>query len=192
MKSDKTIDMEGVDGGGHRSRFARKSQTKTVNNDETYFGQFKKIDWLIAMLVIGIAAGVCLVSFGLYRKFTSTYSGMTIRSEAQVQADVNAAYDKYEKLEQDREDEYQRSALSEHYYEIQREMDEVDESRADLEEELFKVKSGFYDKFRDEERRESLPYIISGIVLILVVSATYYAKRFRHGKARILTKVQEK
>jgi len=119
------------------------------------------------VLGVGFIAGAILIGFGIYNNATSDYSVMAIRSEDDLKNDVDNKIEEIKKLREERDAEYNTSALSDKYYEISRGITTAEGELSDLEAELYNVQNGVYNSLRERTISSSVPLIVTGIALIV-------------------------
>jgi cytochrome c biogenesis factor len=146
----------------------------------------------VIVIVIGLIVGTFLISLGILNSVNSRYDELNVKTEEELRADVEEKTRKYEDLREKRQEEYDRSALSDEYDRLSREMSMAEGALYDAEAELFRVQSGSYDSLKAEKYISSMPLIISGF--IVVVLALGIAMKINASKKKnvILTITEEK
>lgn len=139
------------------------------------------------VLSVGFIAGAILVGFGIYRNATSDYSVMAVRSEADLKHDVDNKIEDVKKLRNDRDAEYNTSALSDKYYELSREITTAEGELSDLEAELYNVQNGVYDKLKGRTISDSVPLIVLGVTLVVFGGGIYVYLNNRKNQNKILS-----
>lgn len=141
----------------------------------------------VVALSISIILGAVLIGFGIYNSATSDYTALAIKSEDDLSNDVNSKIEEVKKLREDRDTEYNTSALSDKYYEISRNITTAEGELSDLEAELYNVQNGVYDSLKNRRTTDSVPLIIFGVTLIIFGAGLYTYLTNRDKRNKILT-----
>ena len=141
----------------------------------------------VVVLATGLIAGALLIGFGIYNNTTSDYTVMAVQSEDDLKNDVNNKIEEIKKLREEREEEYNNSALSDKYYEISRKITTAEGQLSDLEAELYNVQNGVYDGLRGRTISNSAPLIIIGVTLMVFGSGIYTYLNNRKKQNKILS-----
>ena len=141
----------------------------------------------VVVLLVGFIAGVALIGFGIYNNFTSDYTALAVRSEADLKKDVDNKIEEVKRLREERDEEYNNSALSDKYYEISRHITSAEGALSDLEAELYNVQNGVYDGLKGRTIANSAPLIIAGITLMIFGGGLYVYIGNRKKQNKILT-----
>jgi len=129
------------------------------------------------VLVLSIAGGIFLIQNGTSKVKESDYSKIGLGTADELESQVNA---KIEEIEKVRTERSEVDAESEKYSELSEKIVALETERSDLEANYFNVKSGKYDNLKDDGEASALPYIVGGIIMIVVgaVIATVLLKVF--------------
>lgn len=121
----------------------------------------------ILSLVLGFVMGGALIGIGVYNNINSSYNSFEVRSEEDLKKDIETKNEELSKLYQERDEEYETSALSDEYEAIARKISATEDEVYELEAELYDVKSGFYDGLKTKQYLDSIPLIVLGAVVIV-------------------------
>ena len=116
---------------------------------------------------------------------------MNIKSEEEAKVDRDEKMKVYNNLIEKRQEEYNRSALSDEYNKLSREIAVAEGELLDAEAEYQNVVSGFYDSTKNEKFLNSIPLIVLG-ALVIVVSLGIAMKKNTPKSGKILTISEEK
>ena len=121
----------------------------------------------VLSLVLGFVMGGALIGFRIYNNINSGYNSFDVRSEEDLKSDVNSREEELSKLRNERDEEYDISALSEKYETLSRQISSKESEVYDLEAELYKVQSGYYDELLAKQYLDSVPLIVFGVLVII-------------------------
>jgi len=121
----------------------------------------------ILSLILGFLMGGALIGIGIYNNINAGYNAFTVRTEEEVKADIDAKYKELSEITDKRDEAYDKNALSDEYAEYSRKLSTVENETYELEAELYKIQSGFYDKLLAEQYMGSVPFIAFGVIVIV-------------------------
>ena len=146
----------------------------------------------LVVLFVGVILGLAAIVFGVYRNFNSEYDKFEVRTEEEQQKIVDEQYEKVKNLRNERNDEYETSALSDKYIELSRDLSAAEGTLADEEAELYNIQSGFYNNLKNEKIWGSVPLIVIGAAVIVFAVGLYMKLDTSKKKNVILTVSEEK
>ena len=141
----------------------------------------------VVVLATSAVIGAAMIGLGVYNNATSDYNALAIKSEESLSEDVSNKTEEVNNLKSEREEEYNISALSDKYYELSRKISLAEDELLDLEAELYNVQSGAYDGLKARSVTNSLPFIISGVVLVVFGAGLYAYLNNREKRNKILS-----
>ena len=141
------------------------------------------------VIVLGIIIGGILICFGIFNNLNSTYNRMGIKSEGEVKEVVKEKTKRLEELREQRQKEYENSALSEKFEQLSREITTVEGELLDAEAELYNIQSGLYNSTKNDKFFGSVPFMILGVVVI--VFALGLAMKIDSSKKGVILSISE-
>lgn len=132
------------------------------------------------IVICGVLLGVLMISFGVYYNINSEYSKLNLPTPEKIQSEINVAYQDIDNLRKEMLDEYDKNGQTDSYMDMSRKIQEKEVERANLEERLLKINNHEYDEVKNETIGRSLPFFISGIVVILaslIISGVLFSIR---------------
>ena len=146
----------------------------------------------ILVIVLGVILGGALIGLGIYNNLNSDYDAMNIKSEEELVSERDEKLSAYEELREKRQEEYNKSALSEDYEKMTRELSAAEDELLDIEAELYNVQSGKYEGTKKEKYLNSVPLIAFGAVVIIFALGLAMKMSTSSKKNVILTITEEK
>ena len=119
------------------------------------------------IMICGVLLGVLMISFGVYYNINSEYSKLNLPTPEKIQSEINVAYQDINNLRKEMLDEYDKNGQTASYVDMSRKIQEKEAERANLEERLLKMNNHEYDGIKNETISRSLPFFVSGVVIIL-------------------------
>ena len=145
----------------------------------------------LLIIILGIVFGGALMGVGIFNHFNSDYDAMNIMSEEEAKTNRDDKMKIYNELIEKRQEEYNKSALSDEYNKLSREISVAEGELLDAEAEYQNVTSGFYDSTKNEKFINSIPLIVLG-ALVIVISLGIAMKKNTSNSGKILTVSEEK
>ena len=146
----------------------------------------------ILSLVLGFVLGGALIGFGIYNNINSNYNSFEIRSEEDLKNERNEKDNELNELLKKQEEEYNTSALSDDYAKISRQVSTKENEILELDAELYKVQSGYYDDLLAKQYLGSVPLIALGAVVIVIGMGMAMKLSTKSKKNVILSVTEEK
>ncbi len=146
----------------------------------------------LLIVVLGIIFGGALIGVGIHNHFNNDYDAMHIKTEEEAKAYRDEKMKVYNNLVEKRQEEYNKSALSEEYNNLSREVSTAEGELLDAEAEYQNVTSGFYESTKKEKFFNSVPLVILGAVVIVFSLGLAMKKNTSKKKNVILTVSEEK
>ena len=145
------------------------------------------------VLALGFILGAVLIGFGIYNNVNSNYNAFEIMTEEDADKLVEDKMNEAKKIRDQRDAEYEVSAYSEKYAELNRQLTIAEGELSDAEAELYNIKSGAYNGLKADKIWSSVPLIILGAVSIVVgIGLFFVINNPPKKKNRILTVTEEK
>ena len=119
------------------------------------------------IMICGMLLGVLLIAFGVHYNINSEYSKLNLPTPEKIQSEINVAYQDINNLRKEMLDEYDKNGQTASYMDMSRKIQEKEAERANLEERLLKMNNHEYDGIKNETISRSLPFFVSGVVIIL-------------------------
>ena len=146
----------------------------------------------ILSLVLGFILGGALIGLGVYNNINSTYNSFEVRSEEDLKKEIDAKEAELTKLYEERDKEYETSALSDEYENISRKISAKENETTELYADLNDVKNGFYDNLKAQQYLSSVPLIVLGVVVIVFGMGLSMKLSTKSKKNVILSVTEEK
>lgn len=141
-----------------------KLDQKFLKGERTRFKKKKLVAWAMILMVL---VGAGLVVVGVVKNTTSSLSKIVIRDEKDLEKEIKSLEAEVDNLRKLRIEEYNSSAMSEKYHQIGRELVEKEGRQLNLSEELWRVRTGFYNRIKQELAAITLPWVMAGVFLIV-------------------------
>ncbi len=152
----------------------------------------KGIKLPVLIIVIGTIIGGILIVLGIYNNINSNYDAMKIKTEDEMKEIVLEKRKAYETILEKRQSEYEKSAYSDEYEKLSRDLATVEGEWLDAEAELYNVQSGKYENTRKEKFLTSVPLIVFGAVVIVVALGLAMRTSAKSKRNSVLTVIEEK
>lgn len=146
----------------------------------------------IISLVLGLVLGGALIGFGIYNNINSNINHFEVRSEEDLKNDIKRKNEELVEITAKRDEEYDKSALSDEYASLSRQMSSKENEIYDLEHELSDVQQGVYENMKSQQFLGSVPMIVIGAAVIIL--GIGFAMRFSNNSKKnvILSVTEEK
>ena len=145
----------------------------------------------IIITLIGFLIGGALIGFGVYNNLTAPYNNLHIKSVDEMKQEVTVKNKKLDELRTSLRAEYDKSALSEEYEKLAREVSGAESELLDAEAELFNVQNGKYDAAKNNKIMGSVPLIILGAIVIVGTLSFLMYRNTRKKQNKILTIISD-
>ncbi len=146
----------------------------------------------ILSLVLGFVLGGALIGFGIYNNINSNYNSFEIRSEEDLKNERNTKDNELNELLKKQDEEYNTSALSDEYAKISRQVSAKENEIYELDAELYRVQSGYYDDLLAKQYLGSVPLIALGAIVIVLGMGMTMKLSTKSKKNVILSVTEEK
>jgi hypothetical protein len=164
---------------------------KKVSNNKSNKNVRHRDSFSLIVLALSFVLGAVLIGFGIYNNINSAYNQSEIMTEDEAKAQVREKIDKVNELRDKRDEEYDKSAYSEEYANLSRQITIAEGDLNDTEAELYNITSGFYDGMKADKIWSSVPLIVAGAALIVVGIGLYMRMNSSKKKNMILTVTEE-
>ena len=152
-------------------------------NEQNYQKSKKKLSVVgIVILLVGCIIGCCIIGVGCFKMNGVNAESLGIKSASVVQEEIDALNEEIIPLKAKMHQESSENAYSEEYYRTEYELEKKEAELVELESELRKIESGYYDTMVRMAKSKHIPLTLLGgfviiVSLMLFGVATLLAKR---------------
>ena len=138
-------------------------------NEQKYQQSNKKVKMVaLIILLVGILIGGSLIITGAVKMSTvGEAETEDVRTEEDIQTEIDALNDELVPLKAKQNTEFRENGFSEEYYRIENEIKKKNTKISDLNDELWKMESGYNDTRNNVDKAKYVPFIIFGAFIII-------------------------
>ena len=142
-------------------------EKKELLSEERYQSTKSKISMVaIIILVIGLLVGGSLIATGVVKSINAEKQITEVRSVEDIQTELDGINNQLAKLKAQQNTEFNANGFSENFYKLGNEIDKLQNKKSELNMEISKIKSGYYDnKFKNSV--STAPFYMFGAFIII-------------------------